>query len=219
MLSVNILIYDKEVLFAGLLQNLIEENSEFNLAGVANTEEQFNGLLQNQEVNVVMLVQTDFRVDMTEQIAKIKKKFPATKIILLGNIVEQVYIKSCLNAGVNAYISKFVDYAELIEVVRVVIADGCYLCKKSMEALAHIPIKETTDGCGLGSKLTLREKEVFKLITIGTSNPNIAKTLNLSIRTIETHRRNILQKYGERSFVTMLTNIMNQNKINIMELI
>ncbi len=218
MSQIKILISDKEVLFAGLLKILVEEHDEFHLTGIANSEKQVMDILTHKKIDVVIIVQSNPQQKIIGQLRRITENYPDTKVLLIGGITEQAYIKESLNNGANACVSKFVECRELIEAIRVVAGNGCYLCKKNLAALTNNRV-EKGDNSSFGQAFTKREKEVFNLITDGLNNYEIAERLYLSVRTVETHRRNMLQKYGEKNFVSLIKSIMEQNMIRIMDLV
>ncbi len=139
-------------------------------------------------------------IDATKEIMT---KFPGQKIIVLTMNKEHGYISKMLQAGAMGYVLKDADQGELISAIKAVIDGHNYFSPKvtsiMMESL--LPHKE-----GKGGKddfpvedLTPRELEVLKLVAEELTNHEIADKLFISIRTVDTHRRNLMQKLGVKN--------------------
>ena len=128
-----------------------------------------------------------------ELCAMIRKRYPATRIIIISNHNERGVITRLLQEGAAGYLLKNASAAELAQCIRDAL-DGKLVLSQDVQAiLASLPDKEPTDGI---PRLTRREKEILKLIAAGNTTAEIASQLFLSPFTVETHRRNLMQKFG-----------------------
>jgi DNA-binding NarL/FixJ family response regulator len=130
----------------------------------------------------------------------IKKKYPAIKIIALSTHQERSAVTRMLQNGAAGFLSKSADSKELSAAIYAVAMNGIYLGSEIQQEMAS---PGATGAVGL-PKLTRREKEILVLIAEGKTTSQIAETLFLSHLTIETHRRNIMQKYDVSNVAALI---------------
>lgn len=125
----------------------------------------------------------------------VKEKYPAIKILVLSMHAESTYIVKMLEAGASGYVLKDAGSRELVNAINTVIAGGTYYSNEvSLKLIQHLMQKKKIAAAKKDIPLTPREIEILKLIAEEYSNPEIAKKLYISIRTVDTHRRNLLEK-------------------------
>jgi DNA-binding NarL/FixJ family response regulator len=122
----------------------------------------------------------------------IRAKYPATQVLVLTQHESREYVLTLLEAGASGYILKRAIAADLIAALRTVAAGQVFL---------HPPVATTLVRGMLGQveSLTPRESEVLHLIVSGQTNTQIAKTLCLSVKTVEWHRTNMMSKLSVHS--------------------
>jgi DNA-binding NarL/FixJ family response regulator len=118
-------------------------------------------------------------------------------VIALSMYSDKQFVQGMIQAGASGYLLKDCAFEELLNAIRVVVSGNTYLSP----AIAGIVVKDyldklSTDGSSASSILTTREREVLQLIAEGMSTKKIASHLGISIKTIETHRRQIMGKLG-----------------------
>ena len=123
-----------------------------------------------------------------EAIPEIRAEAPGTEIVILTMQNEPAYARQALAAGVKGYVLKEAADTELVEAVRRAAAGDTYLNPRLGARLAAEPPPGPPDG------LSEREVEVLRMIALGHTNAEIAESLVLSVRTVETHRAHIQQK-------------------------
>jgi two-component system response regulator NreC len=123
-----------------------------------------------------------------EAIPEIREESPETKIVILTMQNEPAYAREALSAGVVGYVLKEAADTELVEAVRRAAAGDTYLNPRLGARVAATPPPGPPDG------LSEREVEVLRMIALGHTNAEIAESLFLSVRTVETHRAHIQQK-------------------------
>ncbi len=119
----------------------------------------------------------------------ILEKRPETKILILSMHDNPEYISAALNHGARGYILKDVPTEEIKQAIDTVMADQQYLCTGAKVSLNPriIDNRET---------LTSREQTILLLLAQGKTNRQVAEYLEISVRTVETHRKNIKSKLG-----------------------
>lgn len=115
-------------------------------------------------------------------------RFPALRVLILSMYDSRGYVQSAMRAGARGYVLKDAPSAEIIAAIRAVAAGGVYFSSALTPALSGPPEES--------SLLTEREKEVLILIAQGASNKRVAQKLDVSVRTVETHRLNLRRKLG-----------------------
>ena len=133
-------------------------------------------------------------IDATRQIIG---EQPGIKIVALSMHSEKQFVEGMLKAGVSGYLLKDTAFEELIKAIRVVCAGKKYLSPDVTDIVLHEFISPTiTTDDQPATALTIREREVLQLIAEGRTTREIARKLNISVKTVETHRKNIMDKLG-----------------------
>ena len=128
----------------------------------------------------------------------IRRHCPLVKIVTLTRYADSGYLQQLLNAGASGYVLKQSRAAELLQAIRAVSAGGTYLDPAVAGQLVgdHVRRPPTADPGDAQSGLSPRETEILRLIAWGYSNKEIAARLELSVKTIETHKTNAMHKLG-----------------------
>jgi two-component system NarL family response regulator len=112
------------------------------------------------------------------------------RVIALSTHFDRCYVAGMLEAGASGYVVKASAYDELDQAVRAVAARRTYLSPEVAAQMAGSRPRAVAASAPLGP----REREVLQLIAEGRSSPEIAARLHISLHTVETHRRNVMQK-------------------------
>lgn len=209
---VRILIIDDHPLVAGGISAMLVSAGYIAIAGVCKTGKEALAFLQEQEVDIVLLDMNLPDMDGLQLCPIIRKNNKTVKIIGLSSSAEAGIIGSLLQKGANGYLLKSVEREEFINAIDKVMDGAVYLSRdasdvflqqfKSLnEAVAHAPV------------LTRREKEILSLLNDGLNGPQVAEKLFLSQYTVETHRKNLLQKFNVNSTVMLLKNAREQRLV------
>lgn len=132
---------------------------------------------------------------------EIKKKYPELEVIALSMLQESQYIRQMFEAGAKGYLLKNCSEEDLKQAIDHVLEGKVYYSPEVSDSLIQGFVQPRQSGAG-GSvrvKLTNREKEVLSLIAQEYSNREIAEKLFISIRTVDAHRRNLLEKTGSKN--------------------
>lgn len=135
----------------------------------------------------------------------LRKRHPALKILVFTDLDEDVFGERALRAGANGYLMRSASIERLLESLRVVVRGGMAISDamsarvlQRFGAHAPPPTKGALDG------LSDRELEVFEQLTHGRTSQQIAKSLGLSLKTVQTHRENVRSKLGLESTAALL---------------
>ncbi|GAA0982280.1 response regulator transcription factor [Acrocarpospora macrocephala] len=130
---------------------------------------------------------------------EISRRAPGIRILMLSMYDNEQYFFESLKAGASGYVLKSVADRDLLEACRAAIRGEPFLYPGAITALIRDYLQRARQGDRLPeSILTPREEEIVKLIAEGNSAKEIAQTLVISVKTVDRHRANILQKLGMR---------------------
>ncbi len=130
----------------------------------------------------------------------IKQECPLIKIVVLTAYKDRGYLDRFMKLGASGYVLKFSAADELIEAIRLVAAGGIYLDPEMADRVADGYVQShLLKGEVRRKELTRREEEVLRLIAQGHSNKEIAQQLNIAVKTVESHKANLMQKLELRT--------------------
>jgi DNA-binding NarL/FixJ family response regulator len=126
---------------------------------------------------------------------QIRQESPRTKILMLSMHGEIEYVREALRAGASGYVLKSAASAELMAGIHAILMGQKYVSDRLLESMKKKPadVRSGASASELAC-LTAREKEVLQLVAEGNSGPEISRSLDISERTVETHRLNIMTK-------------------------
>jgi two-component system nitrate/nitrite response regulator NarL len=193
--SIKVIIADDHLLFVEGLVLLLKDFPDIAIIDIA---ADWNHLEHLVSYNLPDVILTDInmpKVNGLDALLRIRKRFPAVKIIVLSTYNEDHLIKRAKEYGANGYKLKNCGKAELADAIRSVYnGENCFPVHASVSS----PPTIQQDPFLKQFKLTAREVEVARLIKTHLTNQQIAEKLHLSIYTVETHRKNIMQKLDLR---------------------
>lgn len=167
------------------------------------------------------LVITDLNMpimDGLELIKELKKSYPEIKIIVLSMIDEAQYIKQVLKLGANGYLLKNSGSEEVKKAIDTVMNDASFYSAEVtnviMSQLASGGRQKKVSRFDNDFTLTSREKEILKLIVQEYNNGEIADKLFISIRTVDAHKRNMIEKTGSKNIAGLLVWAIKNNIID-----
>lgn len=186
---INILLADDHKILLDGLKAFLQKNSNINIVGEALNGIQVMEILKEHKVDVAVLDIEMPEMDGIETTRQIKKDFPNTKVLILSMYKEKAFILKLMEIGASGYILKNKSKEELIEAINRVYAGDAHFGIEVLNTIANAP-KETK----LLAELTKREKEILCLVAEGYTSQEIADKIFIAVTTVNTHRRNLLQK-------------------------
>ncbi len=137
----------------------------------------------------------------------ITSKYPCAKVLVLSMHTNEEFVMSAIKAGASGYVPKDAGRDELLKAIRTLNAGDEYFTNDVSQTIAKSFIKESKSGSIKSSQteqLTPREQEIIKYVAEGLMNKEIAEKLCISIRTVDTHKNNILSKLNLNSTVELV---------------
>ena len=130
-----------------------------------------------------------------EAAARITKEFPATRILVLSMHGTEAHVAQALRAGASGYLLKGADVAEFAAAIRAVAQGGTYLTPAISKQLVADYVRRL-DGGADEPPLTGRQREILQLVAEGRSSKEIARRLDISLKTVEAHRTALMRRLG-----------------------
>jgi DNA-binding NarL/FixJ family response regulator len=156
---------------------------------------------QNPDVLLLDLLLKD--ADSTSLIPSLVSRYPKTRVLVFSQLDGFAHAETVLKAGAQGIVTKEETSKELLTAIRTVMSGEIYLSRKIAGHLLHKLIDDkpanNSQQPQLMLPLSMRERQVFQLIGAGRKTCDIAGELNLSVKTIETHRENIKRKLGVKT--------------------
>ena len=169
-------------------------------------------LEKNPEQIDIMLTDISMpEMNGVELATEVNKKFPSVKIIALTMIKDSQYVKQMLQAGASGYLLKNAREKEIVDAVKAVYKGESYYAQEATKAIMDFMSKKKQDSEVVA--ISKREKEVLRLIIDELSNQEIADKLFISIRTVEAHKRNLMEKTGSKTLAGLVKYAIKQFSI------
>ncbi len=195
MMKIKIILADDHKIIRDGLCSLLEKHPDMEVvAEVDNGREAIAAVRQFIPDVVIMDVSMPGMNGM-EATRKILEHDPDVKVIGLSMHSDPEYVSGLLHAGASGYLLKECAFGEIVQAVQAVVRNKSYLCPEVasvvIEGFKGRPVSHDPDDSSI---LTDREREILQLIAEGNSSKEIASSLNLSIKTVASHRQNIMDK-------------------------
>ncbi len=196
MSNYRIILADDHVMFRKGIKNILEKADTLEVIGEADDGLKLLELLKNVTPDMVIMDISMPNLRGLEATREIKVILPEVKVLILTMHKDKEYVYSAIAAGAEGYLLKEDADTELFAAIEKIRHKEPYVSSLLSGEMTHKLIHDRQKGklTSLADPLTIREREVLKLISEGQSNKDIADLLFISIRTVEHHRANIMKK-------------------------
>jgi DNA-binding NarL/FixJ family response regulator len=194
-MKIRVLLVDAQKLLLEGLKLLLHGRVDMDVAGEAEDGRQAIELARDLRPDVILMDVDLPLMNGVEATRRVIAENAAARIVALTNRADRGAVNDMLKAGAVGYMLKNDSFAELCRAIKIVAAGQTYLCPTVAGILVnqyHRPSASRAEASG--SSLSPREREVLQLIAEGLSLKEIAARLTLSIKTVETHRKKIMNK-------------------------
>ncbi len=192
---IKIAITDDHPLLLEGLKNIVSKEKDFSVVGCYPDAETMHTALATTAIDVLLLDINLPDANSLELLAPLKLKYNDLAIIIISVHNEYAVINSVLEQGACGYIQKNASVEEIITGIKEVVAGRVFTCSQTQTVLD----KKTQDSLTSVPKLTRREKEVLLEAASGLTTPQIADKLFISPHTVESHRKNLIAKFGTKN--------------------
>lgn len=193
----NLLLIDDHPVFRCGLTALIQAEADLKVCGEAATAADALRLIQQLKPDMLILDLVLEQGDGLQLLKHLRAQGSTLPILVMSMYDEQLFAERVIKAGANGYINKADAVSNVIHAIRRVLQGRLYLSDTMTETLLHNQFNQKPNQSGNGEeKLSDRELEVYMMLGKGYTTKRIAKELNLSSKTVDSHKEHIKEKLG-----------------------
>lgn len=209
--KIKVLIVDDHAILREGLRALLSYFEDIEVVGEAADGQEALTMVESLRPNIVLMDIIMPRLNGFEATQQIVERFPSSRVLILTQHEEWQYVMPLLKAGAAGFILKKAVGAELISAIRAIAKGDSFLyppiAKKVLEQIQGRELETTQHP----KELTHREREVLIHILRGETNRQIAHQLGLSIKTVEWHRSNLMEKIGAKSVADLVRYVLQHD--------
>ena len=196
MAKIRVLLTDDHTLFRQGIKTLLTAEPNLEVVGEAGNAAEAVAKAAELKPDVVLMDVSMPGLSSFEATRQIRKSRPETKVLFLSMYDDEDYLAECMEAGANGYLLKDCPSEQLMAAIGEVHLGGSYLSPRMLSHLVNDfrSRVKSANRVPRFSTLTRRELEILKFLAEGNSVKEIAGTLNLSVKTIEAHKFNLMRK-------------------------
>jgi len=204
---IKIILLDDHQMFRDGVRSVISDEPDIEVVADIGCANELYDLLETVSVDLVITDITMPEISGIEVTEYLTKNYPGIKILILSMHSGEEFIIKALNAGASGYLPKETGIDELLEAIHQIFNGNHYFNKEISDTIVSSVLnkRETaTRGISKADELTKREKEILKLVVEGLTNKEIADRLFISIRTVDSHKNNMMNKLELKSTVELV---------------
>jgi len=198
-MSIRVLLVDDHRMLREGLRALVSSSPDMEVVGEASDGRMAVEMAHTLAPDVIVMDIGMPELNGVDATRRVKAENKNVKIIALSTHTDRNYVHHMLEAGANGYVLKISAPDELVRAIRAVSLGQTYLCSELPPLAIKRPGRAQNGGpASVYATLGSREREVLQLVAEGKTSAETAKQMSISTKTVETHRRNIVQKLGLR---------------------
>lgn len=201
----SIVLADDHVLIRHGLKNIINQGGDYEVIGEVKDGEELIHLFRKTVADLVLMDIGMPKMNGIEATEILKRRYPRTKILILSMHKSKEHFSQVMSVGADGYLIKDDSDSELFVAIEQIRKGKVYLDPYFTETFTEDVIEAYRSEKGnLVKKVSKREKQVLQLVVDGLTSREIAEKLNLSPRTVDTHRSNLLKKFNLNKSVDLV---------------
>jgi len=194
MRRVRVLLADDHMLVRAGLRKLLESIPDIEVVGEAGDGLALLGLAAELRPSLVLMDIAMPGLNGLEATARLSKEWPEIKVLILSMHQTEEYVRMALRHGAAGYLLKDAAPLELELALKALLRGETYLSPAVSKGVLSDYVKRLRDEEPMGTRLTPRQREVLQLVAEGLSSKEIARRLDLSIKTVDTHRGQVMKQ-------------------------
>ncbi len=203
-MSTRVLIADDHQIVREGLRSMLEKEPGITVVGEADNGRTTLRMARELTPDVIIMDVSMPDLNGIEATRQIVAEFGTVKVIALSMHDDRRFVLNMLKAGAKGYMLKDSAFKELANAIRVVVANQTYLSSEIADIVVKDYLSSTTSGeSSAFSRLSPREREVLQLLAEGKTSNQIAESLHVSIKTVETHRSQLMAKLNVKNIATL----------------
>ena len=215
--TIRLLLVDDHMIVRAGLCSLLGRHPELEIVGEAGEGREAVALAAQLQPDVVLMDLSLSDMEGAEATRQIKKVAPAVNVLALTIHEDEAYLFEMLNAGASGYVPKRAPPEDLLAAIRATAAGEVFLHPIVAGALVRDYLRRArseTEQQSYGG-LTGRQQEVLTLVAEGLSNQDISSRLDISVRTVERHRENVMKRLNLHSRTDLVKYALREGLINL----
>lgn len=201
---IRVAIADDHAILREGVKLLLEADAEIEVIGQASTGLDAVRLAADRKPDVILMDIQMPGIDGIEATERVRRQAPTTKVLVLSQLDSEEYLVKLLQAGAMGYVLKQNASEELVNAVHTVYKGHVYMTPFMASRFVQMHFRKEEEKKDRSKQLTPREQEVLKGIAEGLTNQQIADDLSVSIKTVQTHRGNIMEKLNMHDRVELV---------------
>ncbi len=197
--KLKILIVDDHQILREVISLMLKSEPGYEIVAEASSVEAAERVMEAKAIDIVVLDIGMPNRNGLQLIETAKQKYPDVKFLILSMHLEDEYVFKAVELGVKGYLHKDASSQELLMALKHLANGESYFSQKVVKIIMEGSRYRRTSNGKKPKDLTRREKEIISLVIDGMSNAEIAERLDISVRTVENHRFNMLRKIGARN--------------------
>ena len=198
--KITIVIADDHTIVRMGIGSLLKASNQVEIVGEASDGRMAIEQALEKQPDIILMDLNMPVVGGLEALRQIKKRAPHIKVIILSAYDDEEYVTQVVQNGANGFLFKMTSMDELLDAIKSVYGGHSFFPASASKIFAEQNRKSSTQTSPmtqlqrLKEQLTIRETEILRLIAQGSSHKQIAEILHISVRTVDTHRNNIIKK-------------------------
>lgn len=220
-MKTKILLVDDHTMLREGLAAILKQIEYIEVVGSLSSGEEAVNLLDQYQPDVILMDIIMAGMTGLEATRWVKEQSPKTKVVIISSEIKKEFVSEGIKCGIDGYIPKNSNKQEILEAIKAV-TQGEKFFNKAITNLIFEDFyntekdgKESSKRLKTSTQVTKRENEVLRLAADGKSNQEIADELFISIKTVETHKMNILEKLGLKNTAELVKYAIKHNIISI----
>lgn len=194
---------DHEAVREGL-KTILNNQADMEVVGEAADGAAMLDLMRDSKPDMVVMDVSMPRLNGLKATEELRRRWPSVRVLALTRHADEAYLQQMLGAGASAYVLKQSRATELLHAIRSVASGGKFLDPAIADKVIGLGRRQLSTTRAGGSGLSAREEEVLRLIAWGYSNKEIAARLELSVKTVETHKAKAIQRLSLRGRIDIV---------------
>ena len=207
--KIKIILVDDHQMFRDGVKSVLSDEENIDIVGEVGNGKDLFKLLESTRPDLIITDISMPDISGIEVAKSISENYSDIKILILSMHSNEEFITKALSVGANGYLPKDTAMAELLEAIHTIYKGENYFNKEISDTILKSLRNKSQKN--EGKSLTNREKEIIELVVEGLTNKEIADKLFISIRTVDSHKNNIMQKLNLKSSIELVKYAIKNN--------